>query len=403
MKLKISVIFLTIFFVSCLEAANLLCIYLMPSYSHLQVFNVLTIDLLARGHHLTVLTTRPMKSDNENLTKIDASISFESNPKDFSKLKGTEMFNFILDFLPYLHDTQFQIDGVRDLIENKDNRTFDLVIVEHLLSLPWFAFAKKFNAPLITIKSSDGLIDAHAAMGNVINPVIHPEVSLHISPPLSFFERWKTLKFHLFNELYYQPTIDAITNKVLKQYLPDIDTTAQQLRGSSQLLLVNAHPVLDFVRPVVPTTIQLGFMHIEQPKALPDDLKNYLDSSEFGVIYMSLGTNVKSSLLGEEKLNSIKETFKRLKYNVLWKFETDDIKDLSDNVRVLKWFPQADLLYHPKIKLFITQGGQVRLLFCKFEFLTDFLIFSAIIGGSDLFWRPLNSHTIHFRPIFECP
>jgi glucuronosyltransferase len=43
---------------------------------------------------------------------------------------------------------------------------------------------------------------------------------------------------------------------------------------------------------------------------------------------------------------------------VLWKFEADDLPNKPDNVMISKWTPQSDLLAHPKIKLFIMQGGQ---------------------------------------------
>jgi glucuronosyltransferase len=57
----------------------------------------------------------------------------------------------------------------------------------------------------------------------------------------------------------------------------------------------------------------------------------------------------------------VKQTFLKafggLSYDVVWKFEADDLPNKPDNVKISKWLPQLDLLAHPKIKLFITQGG----------------------------------------------
>jgi glucuronosyltransferase len=108
-------------------------------------------------------------------------------------------------------------------------------------------------------------------------------------------------------------------------------------------------------------------MHVDEPQPLPKNLKNYLDSSKNGVIYMSLGSNVKSSDLSEGFLDIFINTFKSLEYDVLWKWEKDDLPNKPDNVRISKWLPQTDLLAHPKIKLFITQGGQVQLFFNFFS------------------------------------
>ncbi|KAJ8930790.1 hypothetical protein NQ314_016367 [Rhamnusium bicolor] len=51
------------------------------------------------------------------------------------------------------------------------------------------------------------------------------------------------------------------------------------------------------------------------------------------------------------------ETFKDLPYKVLWKFDVTHIPDVPENVKIVEWLPQQDILRHPNIKVFITQGG----------------------------------------------
>lgn len=87
------------------------------------------------------------------------------------------------------------------------------------------------------------------------------------------------------------------------------------------------------------------------------ELKSFLDEAKEGVIYFSLGSNIKSINIDEDKRKSIMEVFSELPYKVLWKFENESMPDKPANVKISQWLPQQDLLGHPNIKLFITQAG----------------------------------------------
>ncbi len=50
--------------------------------------------------------------------------------------------------------------------------------------------------------------------------------------------------------------------------------------------------------------------------------------------------------------------FGKLKQRVLWKWETENMPDKPDNVKLVKWAPQQDILGHKNTKLFITHSGQ---------------------------------------------
>lgn len=82
-----------------------------------------------------------------------------------------------------------------------------------------------------------------------------------------------------------------------------------------------------------------------------------MDNATEGVIYFSLGSNVKSAFLNPTKRKIIMEALSELPYKILWKFETDYMEDQPKNVKISKWLPQQDLLRHKNIKLFIMQGG----------------------------------------------
>ncbi len=83
-----------------------------------------------------------------------------------------------------------------------------------------------------------------------------------------------------------------------------------------------------------------------------------MSTAKDGFIVFSLGSIVKASHMPESVRVAFVKTFAKLKQKVIWKWEKDEgMSDLSDNVKLVKWLPQQDLLGHPNIRLFITHGG----------------------------------------------
>ena len=74
------------------------------------------------------------------------------------------------------------------------------------------------------------------------------------------------------------------------------------------------------------------------------NLQKFLDDAKEGVIYFSLGSNMKSKNIPEATRRVISETFAELPYKILWKFEDDSLEGKPDNVMIMKWVPQQDVL-----------------------------------------------------------
>lgn len=74
------------------------------------------------------------------------------------------------------------------------------------------------------------------------------------------------------------------------------------------------------------------------------DIKEFLDNSASGVIYFSLGTNVKSVDLAQNVKDIFLKVFSSLPYDVLWKFESEQLLGKPKNVKIVKFLPQQDIL-----------------------------------------------------------
>ncbi|CAH2230242.1 jg19996 [Pararge aegeria aegeria] len=131
----------------------------------------------------------------------------------------------------------------------------------------------------------------------------------------------------------------------------------QELSNNVDMLFLNVHSIWKDNQPVPPNVVHIGGIHTRLSKALPKDMDLLLNASSNGVIYFSLGTNVNTTNLPPDKVQMMVNVFSQLPYDVIWKLDKDTIPGKTENIKLFKWVPQADLLKHPKIKLFITQGG----------------------------------------------
>jgi hypothetical protein len=74
------------------------------------------------------------------------------------------------------------------------------------------------------------------------------------------------------------------------------------------------------------------------------DLQQFLDESPDGVIYFSMGSNLRSSNFKNATTKAFLKAFSNLKQRVLWKWETDSLPGQPSNVKLCKWLPQSDIL-----------------------------------------------------------
>lgn len=329
--------------------ANILMVFPAPSYSHTIAAKVLAKNLVERGHSITLLTTDARPMNHPNITQIDLSFSYQlwNDGFDFVSYKENNVGieNMIESFAHTIYDVlvmQLSSPDVQNLIKDRNRTKFDLVIVESMGFLPYHAFGELYDAPLMGFNSFDAPMDFHMSQGNYVNPFVVNEAALFpYLAELSFLERWNVIKImaKIAWTVVINPDILNRYKYLIKTYFPMIEASPQELLDRVEFLMINTHPALGFVRPLVPTTVQLGFIHIEPANALPVDLQRYLDGSRNGVIYLSLGSNVKASKLNPKYIKTFLRVFESLDYDVIWKWETNEMENKPENVMLSKWLP----------------------------------------------------------------
>lgn len=87
------------------------------------------------------------------------------------------------------------------------------------------------------------------------------------------------------------------------------------------------------------------------------NIRNFIENSTDGVIYFSMGSNLKPSQMGKEKQDALLRAFSKVKQNIIWKWDDKGLDLDRSKYLIAKWLPQDDILAHPNVKLFITHGG----------------------------------------------
>lgn len=103
--------------------------------------------------------------------------------------------------------------------------------------------------------------------------------------------------------------------------------------------------------------IEVGGIHVEPPKPLPNDIQSFLDSASDGAILFTMGSIILGRNWEVKKREAFVKAFGKLKQKVLWKYENETLPNKPENVMICPWIPQRDVLAHPNVKLFITHGG----------------------------------------------
>lgn len=232
---------------------------------------------------------------------------------------------------------------------------FDVVIVEQFFNDALKVLGQHYNAPLILFSTQGSNYIINGLAANEAPRSYVPETLLGYSSDMSLYQRLQNTVFSFYATIIQNIIVYPSQAKIAHKYFPQ--TNFYDALYNQSLIFLNTHESISSAVPSVPSMINVGGFHIKDPKPLPKDLKDFFDSATHGVIYFSMGSNLKSANLPEEKRNAIMNTFAKLKQKVLWKFEDDKIENLPANVKISKWLPQQSVLAHPNLKIFITHGG----------------------------------------------
>nr|NP_652626.1 UDP-glycosyltransferase family 302 member C1 [Drosophila melanogaster]ACL89167.1 Ugt86Da-PA [synthetic construct]AAF54591.1 UDP-glycosyltransferase family 302 member C1 [Drosophila melanogaster]AAL28439.1 GM04645p [Drosophila melanogaster]AAO74690.1 RE18708p [Drosophila melanogaster]AOQ05761.1 Ugt86Da-RA [synthetic construct] len=347
---------------SCVSAYNYLVVLHTAARSHYHVGSALAKGLAAAGHQVTIISPFELKKPIKNIKDVPAKSILTSMQGRIANLLQSSKEPIIKQIINF-HEMGIEITELLlkepSVIElMKSNQTFDAVISEVFLNEAHFGFAEHFKAPLIGLGTFGAISWNTDLVGSPSPPSYVPSALLKFSDRMSLVERVGNQAFltyeYIFLNYFYLPRQEVLYRK----YFPNNKQDFYDMRKNTALVLLNQHVSLSFPRPYSPNMIEVGGMHINRKRQpLPKDILEFIEGAEHGVIYFSMGSNLKSKTLPLEKRQALIDTFAQLKQRVLWKFEDTDLPGKPANVFISDWFPQDDILAHDNVLAFITHGG----------------------------------------------
>ena len=321
------------------------------SGSHVMMFGHLAEKLVKKGHDVTLVLPSNLKIPPDvvalkintlrfNLTESMAASTMPVNPTLWTQLKSSTIHitpSMMAIGYSLLQDTETMN---KLATENLDFMIIDPMVVTFML-IPY-----KLGVPFALYDT-----DCFDHVRRIpVLPSYIPHVVMPYSERMSFFQRVGNTVVNAISTLILATVTDMST-----EYIPELPAVGivDMLQNASLCILLRDSAV-DLTRPVMPDVVQVGTLSSRPAKPLTGELLKFMDSSSHGVVLISFGSTIDE--LATPVLTKVFAALKQINQRVLFKCK-HKLDKVPENVHVVDWMPQNDLLGHPNMKLFITHCG----------------------------------------------
>lgn len=256
------------------DSARILAVESIAGKSHWNFMRAVLRALTDNGHTVTVFTPFP-DGDRANYTEVDLSPVFPIK-LDLDVSEIIEKFIDPRSIVPLcvvisrtLCDAIYDHDRMKDILQNGDqsgdgsNNEFDVILVEPLGSDCVSYMATKLGLPMIYVIPSP-LITHYERdfLGNIPNPAVVSHLLAGHAVPRTFVQRFTNTILSAYTMFSIKYNAYKLAQADPKPY--DFVTPVQP-----SAVFVNTHFISEISRPTPPNVIQVGGVHLEQPKSIP--------------------------------------------------------------------------------------------------------------------------------------
>ncbi|KAF2365503.1 UDP-glucuronosyl/UDP-glucosyltransferase [Trinorchestia longiramus] len=342
------------------KPARILFVAPFGSKSHKIFYSAIIKAIAKDGHKVTVLTSFSSLSSTENVEEIV--YDWADSDQILSKASSEGLLSATLDIMEHGPELCF---AALASIKTKEalKKKYDLIFVSMFFNECFLGAVHAMKVPIVFVNPGDqhGLFTG-VRMGNPSFPSLNFNPVLGHAAPLTFSQRFMSTFYEMIAEWMITASFDRVdaTGHSLGLFPSDTPST-RSLSSNASLMIINQLRYSSQPIPYMPNIALLGGIHCRPARPLKKDLEEWLQGSgSAGFIFFSLGSVDRASLLSDEKVKGILAVLGRVQQRVLWKHDTTQLA-VPPNVRLVKRVPQQDVLGHPKIRLFLTEGSQQAL------------------------------------------
>lgn len=390
------------------QASRILIVAAHGTKSHQNVYVPLTKELVARGHHVTLITNYHIGevAGLDNVRQIwleELALDMSRFPNMFTVMsdpwKKLEMAGQVINILynqPSINaETTYGDPRVQQLMASE---SFDLVMISEACGLTCYPFGWHFKAPTIAMSPNVLFPGRAVLLGDDEHQSYVPFLMTSYTDRMSLYQRTMNFMASLFFKIFVHDLHIETVHNIFKRTINPECPSFLEIEKNFSLVFTNSHPSFSYPRTLPPRVIEVGGLHCRPAQPLREDLETFVSSSEAGFIVFAVGSAINMEDMPEEMVQSFIKAFARLPQRVIWQWKGKIRSDLSKNIMAIPWLPQQDLLGN-NIHLFVMR---VKINCLIFRSSTLPSIFNSWRvkqpTGSSLPWSSSFRISIRYRP-----
>ncbi|XP_012284570.1 UDP-glucuronosyltransferase 2C1 [Orussus abietinus] len=352
------------------DGYNVLLATMGGTKSHTVPFVALGSSLKSRGHNVTLLSAFPGPAANNDLRELVPPVleAYVGNYTSEWDLVGSRFRNELplspWDAMRYgwescetLLRDETSLTNVRHP-EGNSGRHWDVAILDGAYAECLLGILHGENVPTIMLNTVALYSGSISRQGNPSPWSITPYFGKSLTQDMNFFERVLNVAYLATLEVMHWIMITGYVQPILRKYLGSQVPDVRELVSEVPLTLQNSHYSVADTMPYMSNVVNVACLHCRPALQLSSDLELFLAR---GFIFVSMGSSVRASGMPETLRETFVAAFSTLPFNVVWKWDGGYIKNLPGNVRTAGWWPQQELLGHPKLRAFVSHGGLLSL------------------------------------------